>query len=190
MSISAISPAYTDFTRSAFAPGLGAPAERPDGADTSPNAARTGDRPAPGELTDAERREVQELKRRDAEVRQHEMAHVAAAAGYARGGANFEYQTGPDGVRYAVGGEVAIDASPVPDDPEATVRKMQIVARAALAPADPSPQDYRVAAQARQQEMAAKAEAARKQMEDTAPYGVDGRPDVARPPALFMSFSA
>lgn len=94
---------------------------------------------------------IAQLEARDREVRAHEQAHLAAAAGpHARGGINYEYQTGPDGKSYAVGGSVNIDTSPVADDPEATLQKAQVVQRAALAPADPSGQDMAVAAQAAQ----------------------------------------
>jgi hypothetical protein len=99
-------------------------------------------------LTPDQQKQVQELKKRDTDVRLHEAAHLAAAGGYARGGATFSFQTGPDGKQYAVGGEVQIDTSPVPHDPRATIAKMQTVESAALAPADPSSQDRAVAAQA------------------------------------------
>lgn len=110
-----------------------------------------------GELTDEEKQQVQKLEARDREVRAHEMAHKAAGGQYVRGG-NYEYQTGPDGKRYAVGGEVSIDTSAVSGDPEATVRKMQVVRKAALAPAQPSAQDRAVAAHASQKEVQARAE--------------------------------
>ena len=102
------------------------------------------------ELTDEEQAQVDELQQTDREVRAHEQAHLAAAGGNATGGASFEYKTGPDGKRYAVAGEVQIDVSTVPDDPDATIRKMEQVRAAALAPADPSAQDRSVAAQALQ----------------------------------------
>ncbi len=92
---------------------------------------------------------IAQLRARDQQVRAHEMAHLAAAGAYATSGANYTYQTGPDGRKYAVGGEVGIDVSPE-RDPEATIRKMQVVQQAALAPADPSAQDMRVAAMAAQ----------------------------------------
>ncbi len=98
----------------------------------------------PEQLSEDEERQVQKLRQRDTEVRAHEGAHSAAGGGLA-GGASYEYVTGPDGRRYAVGGEVQIDASPVRDNPAATIAKMDIVIRAALAPADPSPQDRSVA---------------------------------------------
>lgn len=112
----------------------------------------------PGELTDDEQEEVTRLEQRDAEVRAHENAHKAAAGQHARGGPTYEFERGPDGRRYAVGGEVQIDTSPVPNDPDATILKMRQVRRAALAPAEPSPQDRRVASEASQQESAARRE--------------------------------
>ncbi|MEE9466368.1 MAG: putative metalloprotease CJM1_0395 family protein [Candidatus Neomarinimicrobiota bacterium] len=112
------------------------------------------------EPTAREKRETEELKAEDAKVREHERAHVAAAGQYAVGGARYQYKIGPDGNRYAVHGEVQIDASEIPDDPDATVRKMQVVRRAALAPRDPSSQDQRVAAQATRTEMEARTDLA------------------------------
>lgn len=96
-----------------------------------------------------EQAELQELKKRDQEVRTHEQAHMAMGGQHA-GAVSYEYQTGPDGVRYAVGGEVPIDVSEVADDPQATLEKMMLIQRAALAPAEPSSQDRQVAAQAGQ----------------------------------------
>ena len=104
----------------------------------------------------------------DAEVRAHENAHKAAAGQHARGGPTYEYERGPDGRRYAVGGEIRIDTSPVPDDPDATILKMRQVRRAALAPAEPSPQDRRVASEASQQESAARQEKMTQQREGRA----------------------
>jgi len=100
------------------------------------------------ELSESDLKIVSELKQRDAEVKAHEAAHLAAAGGIATGGASFEYQQGPDGIRYAIGGEVNIDTSAVPGDPAATLRKADIIRRAALAPAEPSGQDQQVAASA------------------------------------------
>ncbi len=108
-------------------------------------------------LSEADLKLISELKQRDAEVRAHEAAHLAAAGGIATGGASFDYQQGPDGVRYAIGGEVKIDASAVPGDPAATLRKADTIRRAALAPAEPSGQDQQVAASA--SAMAAQAQA-------------------------------
>ncbi len=110
------------------------------------------------ELSEQEKKEVEKLKTRDQEVRDHERAHMMAGGTLVRKGASYQYETGPDGKRYAVGGEVSIDASPVEDNPEATIRKMQQVKRAALAPAEPSSQDRAVAASASQKEAQARVE--------------------------------
>lgn len=98
-------------------------------------------------LTEKEQRIVASLKATDTKVRRHEMAHIAAGGQYITSGAHYQYKKGPDGKSYAVAGDVSIDTSPVPGDPEATIAKMHKVQRAALAPADPSPQDKKVAAE-------------------------------------------
>lgn len=120
------------------------------------------------ELTEDERREVDKLKQRDTEVRRHEASHKAAAGSFARGGPQFEFTRGPDGRQYATGGEVQIDTSEVSGDPQATVRKMQQVRRAAAAPANPSSQDRAIAAQASRQEATARAELAQQASDDGA----------------------
>lgn len=107
-------------------------------------------------LSDEEKKEVEQLKERDREVKAHEQAHAAVGGQYA-GSPTYDYQTGPDGNRYAVGGEVSIDVSKE-SDPEDTILKMQVVRAAALAPAQPSTQDLKVAAQASQLENQARAE--------------------------------
>jgi hypothetical protein len=91
--------------------------------------------------------QVTHLKARDAEVRAHELAH-ASVGGAAAGAPSYDFKTGPDGRRYAVGGEVSIDISEVKGDPRATIAKMNKVKAAALAPVDPSGQDKRIAATA------------------------------------------
>lgn len=114
--------------------------------------------PTGTELTPEEQQQVSELKARDLEVRVHEMAHLLAGGAFVTSGPSYEYQVGPDGQGYAVGGSVGIDTSPIAGDPEATIAKMQTVAAAALAPAKPSGQDQKVAAAARQAEAQARAE--------------------------------
>jgi hypothetical protein len=106
------------------------------------------------------RMEIASLQARDAEVRMHEAAHVAAGDGYVIGGATYSYQTGPDGRQYAIGGQVDIDTSPIPGKPEETLRKMRVVKAAALATGQPSAADFAVAAAAAQSEAAALAELA------------------------------
>jgi hypothetical protein len=113
-----------------------------------------------GGLTPAEQRQVDELRAIDRRVRTHEMAHLSAGSGVVTGGPSFGYRRGPDGLNYAVSGEVPIDASPG-RTPEETIARAQAIRSAALAPADPSPQDRAVAARASQMEATARAELAR-----------------------------
>ena len=118
------------------------------------------------ELSAEEKQQVAELKKRDAEVKAHEQAHMAAGGGLVMGGASYQYETGPDGKRYAVGGEVSIDVSPE-RTPDATIRKMQQVKRAALAPAQPSGTDRAVAARAAQTEAKARGEKSRQPQDES-----------------------
>ncbi len=119
------------------------------------------------QLTDEEKAEVQTLKERDREVRAHETAHASAGSGFT-GTPSFEFATGPDGVRYAVGGHVDIDVSEVPDDPRATIAKMEVIQAAALAPARPSGQDRAVAAAAAAKAREASVELAKQEKEEAA----------------------
>ena len=116
----------------------------------------------PGEknLDEDQKRQVDQLKKRDQEVKAHERAHMAAGGGLVQGGASYTYQRGADGKLYAVGGEVKIDTS-AERDPDQTIQKMQQVKRAALAPAHPSGTDRAVAARASQIELQARMEKAR-----------------------------
>lgn len=93
-----------------------------------------------------EQRQIESLKERDQEVRTHEQAHATIGGQYA-GSPQYDFQRGPDGQRYAIDGEVSIDVS-TENTPQQTIRKMQQVRAAALAPAEPSPQDLQVAAEA------------------------------------------
>ncbi len=124
----------------------------------------------PDDLSLKEIQELSKLKQRDREVRAHEQAHISAGGQYVRSGARFEYEEGPDGKKYAVGGEVSIDTSKIPGDPEATARKMQVIRRAAMAPASPSGQDRRVAAKATQIENRMRTEILLKRYEENASF--------------------
>lgn len=110
-----------------------------------------------------EQREIERLNQIDREVRAHEHAHKAVGGRYA-GPERYEYQQGPDGNQYAVGGEVSIDISRE-REPDATITKMRIVRAAALAPAQPSAQDMQVAAAASKIEGEARVELARQTYE-------------------------
>jgi hypothetical protein len=102
---------------------------------------------------------ARELAARDAEVRAHEGGHLAALGAEAQGGIAYTYANGPGGA-YAVGGSIKVDLSPVPGDPEATIRKAERIRAASLAPASPSAADFRVAALAYALEAGARAEQA------------------------------
>ncbi len=129
----------------------------------------------PGGLSEAELKLVAELKARDAEVRRHEQAH-ANAGGQDSGQPSYSYQRGPAGRNYAVDGSTPIDVSPVAGNPEATVRKMEVVKRAAMAPAEPSGQDRAVASRAQAEQSKARAEAAAQRGEEAAAAAEDSSP--------------
>lgn len=122
------------------------------------------------ERTAAEEKMVRQLRERDREVKNHEMAHLANAGQYARGGPTYSYQQGPDGRRYAVGGEVPIDISQE-KTPEQTLQKMRAVKRAALAPAEPSAADRSIAATAAALESQARQELQGEQATHDTPAG-------------------
>lgn len=110
------------------------------------------------QLNTAEQKLVRKLQLTDLHVKLHEQQHLASAGSYARGGASFQFVIGPDGKSYAVGGEVALDTSSIPDNPQATITKAQVLRRAALAPSDPSGADRAIAAAATQMENKARTE--------------------------------
>lgn len=124
----------------------------PEAPREDPNAPRGADGQP---LSEEEQRQIDELAKRDREVRRHEEAHMAAGAGIVLSGPHYTYQTGPDARQYAIGGEVQLDTSKE-RDPEATLRKAQQIQRAALAPAEPSPQDRQVAAEGARMEAEAR----------------------------------
>ena len=131
----------------------------------------------PDDLTEDEEAQVRDLKQRDREVRAHEQAHAIAGGPHA-GAPQYQTVTGPDGREYAVAGEVAIDVSPE-DEPEETIAKMEIVIRAALAPADPSSQDMAVARQAQKQRADAQAELRASRVEEAAARRDEGAGEAA-----------
>ncbi len=150
-------------TSSSIAPQAGAPASNPARAAT-----------AQQEFSPEDQARIDQLKARDLEVRQHEQAHLAAAGGLATSGASYTYERGPNGVNYAVGGEVNIDTSPG-RTPEETLEKARQIQAAALAPAEPSSADRSVAARAAQMQQQAQAEISAKQQELQRGYGLSER---------------
>lgn len=115
-----------------------------------------------GELSLEEQRMVAELQAADTNVRAHEAAHMAAGGGLTSP-ASYTYERGPDNKMYAVAGEVGISTGEG-NTPQESLNKAQTIRRAALAPADPSPQDLKVAAQAASMEMSARAQIMQEKM--------------------------
>lgn len=134
--------------RSRASVGEAAPAPGEDDASLKPTADQTSQtsRSEQAQMR-LEQMEIADLAARDRVVRVHEQAH-AAVGGALAGSPTYSYTRGPDGRSYVTDGEVSIDTAPVAGDPQATLAKMDQVRRAALAPAEPSAQDMRVAAQA------------------------------------------
>lgn len=136
-------------------------------------------------LTDDEVRAVERLQQRDREVRAHEQAHQAAGGAHA-GTPSYDYDTGPDGKQYATSGEVPIDTAVVPDDPQATIAKMEQVKRAALAAAEPSGADRAIAAKADQARIKAQQELRERQGDGAEPTGAlpgNAPPEAGQPSA-------
>lgn len=80
------------------------------------------------------------------EIYAHEMAHKSAGGALS---GSIVIEKNSDGI--PVGGHVAIKMPSLnPDNPQQTIDEANIVIRSAMAPGDPSPQDYKVAAKARQ----------------------------------------
>jgi hypothetical protein len=92
-------------------------------------------------LSKEEQKEVKDLERIDRQVRSRELTHRAVAGNYAKGSVYFDYVTGPDGKKYAEEGHINIDSRPVPNNPEATIRKAQAIRSVGLTPTSTSPQN-------------------------------------------------
>ncbi len=119
--------------------------------------------------TAQQKQKISQLQNVDREVRAHEQAHLNAAQGIAVSGAHFQYQVGPDGKSYAVAGDVQIDTSAVNNNPRATLHKAVSIQHAALAPANPSTQDHRVANQAAVMARQAQSEIAKQKFSSSEP---------------------
>ncbi|WP_377349789.1 putative metalloprotease CJM1_0395 family protein [Pontibacillus salicampi] len=107
-------------------------------------------------LSPEARQHISELKMNEMKVKAHEQAHQSVGGSFA-GGISYDTEKGPDGQQYIVGGEVPI-SMPSTDDPEETIRAMEQIRRAALAPANPSSQDMQVATKASQAILQARSE--------------------------------
>lgn len=127
----------------------GLPKNNDDEQEPQNNLPQNNSLPGDKELNPQQEQEIAKLKLVDAEVRAHEQAHIAAATGLNVSAPSFGYETGPDGKKYAVNGEVSISFSGS-NDPEENIANAEKLKAAALAPADPSSQDLSVARNADQ----------------------------------------
>jgi len=89
-------------------------------------------------------RVLAKFKNKDAEIRLHEQAH--ASIGPTTSPISYNYQQGPDGKMYAVGGNVRLDTS-MPDDPKAAAFKLDMLQKAASGPTHMSNADGAIANQ-------------------------------------------
>ena len=115
----------------------------------------------PKELSDVEQAEISSLKARDSKVHQHVQAHLSAAGGLNVSRSPFFYQRGPDGVNYAVGGDVRINTSDGRTAEDRLAQGQKII-DVALAPSDPSPSDRSAAANGQSMVQQASAELLKK----------------------------
>ncbi|WP_457746500.1 putative metalloprotease CJM1_0395 family protein [Sulfurimonas sp.] len=136
-------------------------AQKKDSTSTQASSQKTKN---PQKLNEDEKRVVRDLQSRDSQVKAHEAAHQAAGGGMT-GAASYTYQQGPDGKMYAIGGEVSISTKGGSTPQEAIANARQVAA-AAMAPANPSAQDYSVASSARVMEMKAQQQLSRQRLEE------------------------
>ena len=89
-------------------------------------------------------RVLEKFKKMDTNVRSHEQVH--ASIGPTTSPISYNYQQGPDGKMYAVGGSVRLDTS-IPDDPKAAAFKLEQIKKAASGPSDTSNADNTISQQ-------------------------------------------
>lgn len=93
------------------------------------------------------------IKKNYSEIYAHELAHKSAGGALA---GSIVIERNADGIPFA--GHVDIKMPSLnPNDPQKTINDANTVIRSAMAPSDPSDQDYRVAAQAQSIKMQAQA---------------------------------
>lgn len=108
---------------------------------------------------------IDELKTREQEVITHENLHKRVGGQYAQA-PQYSYTRGPDGKSYVTDGSVSISLSEE-KNPEDTIKKMDQVKKAALAPAKPSSADLNVASEATRIAAEARAKATKEKEEET-----------------------
>lgn len=107
------------------------------------------------DLDPAEKAIVAQLQSRDSAVKQEEKAHAAAAGPYGSA-PQYEYQIGPDGKAYAIGGHVDVGVSMTGSAADRD-RALATLQNAALAPNAPSGADMAAFRQASLQRATAQA---------------------------------
>lgn len=156
--------------------------EKPVGKEAKELEPESGELWRRGKTKEEQRRielEINELKNIDAKVKAHEQAHKGTGGMYA-GAISYQRTTGPDGKQYAVGGEVSISMSSGAT-PSETIAKMQVVKRAALAPADPSSQDKSVASAASAKEAQARVELSEENREKSKKAAEEAKVNLDKP---------
>lgn len=151
--------------------------EKSDQEKQSPDEENTGEAK---QLTPEEKKQIEVLKRRDQEVRTHELAH-SSAGGAQTGTPTYSFKTGPDGKRYITDGEVSITVNQASDDPQMTIANMEQVYRAALAPAEPSAADRKAAAEAQAIIREAKQKLSKQQTSESLDVGTPTNNDKTEP---------
>jgi hypothetical protein len=144
-----------------------------------------GDKSALERMQQLQKKEViRTLREKDRDVRSAEYAKVSMLGKFRKGGPRFRYETGPDGQRYAIEGNVPVDLSPA-ESPENSIRKARKIKNASLGVGEVSDSDRKVAAQAQLLEMQARAKIARDTFErisdedGTPPVGMRSNDDVS-----------
>ncbi len=81
------------------------------------------------QLTEEEQREIEKIRKNGRNIRRRELVYRAIVGNHVRGAVSFQYDTGPDGIKYATEGHTSIDTRPVINNPEASIRKAQAIKR-------------------------------------------------------------
>ncbi|MGN7476947.1 putative metalloprotease CJM1_0395 family protein [Solibacillus silvestris] len=109
------------------------------------------------------------------DVQQAEKEVIARDNVHAAGATTYTHVTAPDNQRYISSGEAAVQIPSANDASDETLELLEKVRQAALAPAEPSPQDLRIAESASAQIQQVRPDKAEEQMErgyqeETAPF--------------------
>ena len=89
-------------------------------------------------------RVLDKFKKTDADIKSHEQIH--ASIGQTTSPISYNYQEGPDGKMYAIGGQVRLDTS-IPSDPKAAAFKLDMIEKAAAGPMNSSGADSSIVSQ-------------------------------------------